>query len=1019
MRYMNQSDFIRTFKIMGKNSFDFFLGSGASVQAGIPTGGNLVWYFKQQIFCSNTNTSSEFMKDLQSKQVRIKLQNYFDSTLDNPPLWSPIEYAYYFEKCFPTSIAREKFIQDLVRDRKPSLGHLCLGHLMINGFVQSVWTTNFDSLVENGISMLSPTQSFKVHSSANQANATMTGDESFIKIYKLHGDYRYDKIKNTTQELQSLENLISDKFVRQINGKGIIVIGYSGSDESIMSELENNFESLKYGLIWMIQKGGEINERVRELMEKICQVNELSAIVEIDGFDEILYQCYQAVEISNELIDGQWKNFHKRKLPITFMAKHPDHFIKTNTFLAEEIPMCMSFQTDITSWKELRRVNVGNKIIAALYSGRIYCLENEEDINSVFKGHILSKIIEDSIPAKDLYRDNSIYIGMLYDLISDVLCRRKNIKPFDKLKFYLLNSRTEYMENYWKYDACEMYIHYENSKFYLSLLPTVYMEQKDGYKIEDTQKQTLINDIMSKLYNKQYNEKLYLWNNLLIVQNKEIIFEKKKFILRFSKVCLSSNGLDRKLSWPNIDSYQFEEPKMSFNVDKDDKKVTINQIKGLIAYAPIDVSFSKGIIRASIRISIIAPDQQVDKLISHLNRLKNKGTLKNSNDGFLQPYSGFESIYRRGLDIPDKDDKLRCLIYDEKKALAISRNAFVAMLKRGIDKIATNSLETDVLIIYIPNKFKRFREDIDGINDFNLHDAIKLYGTDKGVKIQFIEEKSINYYDNCKVMWGLSTSLYAKANGVLWHPAFFESDTAFVGISYAYSQKKGISIGCSQLFDCTGTGIRLIMRKIENPEFKGHNPYMKCDEARAVMSSLREQYYRSSPTQRLSRIVVHKTTPFTNEEIKGFTQALEGIDDIELLQIQELSPWRAIRFGERATDGAANFAIKRGTTIKVTDDSFLIWTHGTIQHEDLKGKMNYYKGGRGIPSPLLVRRYYGKASGETLVNEILMLTKMNWNSGDSLYKVLPVTLDFAKVLSRMSKQEEVIYNQAYDFRYFM
>ncbi len=32
---------------------------------------------------------------------------------------------------------------------------------------------------------------------------------------------------------------------------------------------------------------------------------------------------------------------------------------------------------------------------------------------------------------------------------------------------------------------------------------------------------------------------------------------------------------------------------------------------------------------------------------------------------------------------------------------------------------------------------------------------------------------------------------------------------------------------------------------------------------------------------------------------------------------------------------------------------------------------------------------------------------------------LPVTLDFAKVLSRMSKQNEAIYNKAYDFRYFM
>ncbi|MDR2758481.1 MAG: hypothetical protein LBB78_03785 [Spirochaetaceae bacterium] len=49
----------------------------------------------------------------------------------------------------------------------------------------------------------------------------------------------------------------------------------------------------------------------------------------------------------------------------------------------------------------------------------------------------------------------------------------------------------------------------------------------------------------------------------------------------------------------------------------------------------------------------------------------------------------------------------------------------------------------------------------------------------------------------------------------------------------------------------------------------------------------------------------------------------------------------------------------------------------------------------------------------------LVLTKMNWNSGDSLYKHLPVTLDFAKILSRMSKQNEALYDKPYDFRYFM
>ena len=61
----------------------------------------------------------------------------------------------------------------------------------------------------------------------------------------------------------------------------------------------------------------------------------------------------------------------------------------------------------------------------------------------------------------------------------------------------------------------------------------------------------------------------------------------------------------------------------------------------------------------------------------------------------------------------------------------------------------------------------------------------------------------------------------------------------------------------------------------------------------------------------------------------------------------------------------------------------------------------------------------GISTADELVNEILMLTKMNWNSGDGLYKILPVTLDFAKTLSKVAKQDLVVYDKPYDFRYFM
>ena len=345
---------------------------------------------------------------------------------------------------------------------------------------------------------------------------------------------------------------------------------------------------------------------------------------------------------------------------------------------------------------------------------------------------------------------------------------------------------------------------------------------------------------------------------------------------------------------------------------------------------------------------------------------------------------------------------------------------FVDFLKRGIDKFALTRTDYDILVIYIPKSFTKFRNATSISQDFDLHDALKLYATDKGVTIQFIEERSLDSGEQCKVLWGLSTALYAKASmGVLWQPQEVQENTAYIGISYAISKEKGICIGCSQLFDATGTGMRMLLRKIDSPVFAGHrNPYMGKDEARSMMIALRDEYYRCNPTAKLDRIVIHKTTPFMKDEMIGITQAFEGISDIELIQIQDYNHWRGIRYGIDYKTGAESYPMERGTVIQLNDNSVLLWTHGSLKHPEL-GKGNYYKNGRGIPSPLLIKRYHGNSSGESIVKEILMLTKMNWNSGDSLYKVLPVTLDFAKVLSRMSKQDEAIFNKAYDFRYFM
>jgi hypothetical protein len=45
IREIELAQFLRIFKISPNGQMAFFLGSGASIQAGIPTGSSLIWEF--------------------------------------------------------------------------------------------------------------------------------------------------------------------------------------------------------------------------------------------------------------------------------------------------------------------------------------------------------------------------------------------------------------------------------------------------------------------------------------------------------------------------------------------------------------------------------------------------------------------------------------------------------------------------------------------------------------------------------------------------------------------------------------------------------------------------------------------------------------------------------------------------------------------------------------------------------------------------------------------------------------
>lgn len=1008
MRIIDVNTFVNSFKVKPNNIMSFLLGAGASVSSGIMSGGQMVWDFKRSLYCTENNLRTNNYADLSKKYLQKEIQTYFDSIGEYPSFGSIEEYSFYFEKCYPLRRDREYYIQDKVRDVKPSLGYLCLGELMLSGKVNLVSTTNFDDLVAAGIHTINPGISVKTLSSILGSSVGFVVNDGFPNILKLHGDYLFDKLKNTDKELQNLEKEIVELWGRTLVDTGLIVLGYAGNDNSVMTVLEKMLENkgIKQGVYWCQPKGVDLSNRAKKFMETACVANEQTAVVEIDNFDDLMYKLFMTMNLRNSKIDDLWKKDEKKQAIVyENIGKHFETAV-TNALPALKYPRkCYVFQSTISSWKELNET-LNDACVAILYRNQVWALGDKEEIKNAFSNKIVSDIEEMEIPEYLMKLDDSDVIGMFYKIIGKNLIKNGFVS-YGKDRFY--DSKRKHIKNkYCIYEAVRIALSVADNNMFMNLLPTVHILNLDGTELDRYEYQKIVNQEVSSHYNKNVNVKVDEWINS-ISSNGRMIFELGNTTLEFNnaRITYSGVGMINKC-------YQAKEPEMLF--DYNGKSSAVNQLKGLIHFGPIEHYPNK-----SIRLAVLSPKEYARDIWEHLNKMKAHFSTTLKQDAFFLPeYIGFQDVFRCGLDIPNGNDTERFKGYHIGKALEVEPKRFFEVICQYINLFERNLTCFDVLVIYIPNQLAKMRELKNEEEYFDLHDSLKIYCAGKGIVTQIVEEHSVHTSnDMAKIVWGLSTAIYTKAVGRLWKPKQTRLDTAYVGLSYVQSFKhdEKISIGCSQLFDSEGNGMKLYLRPLKDPKYIRRNPYMRSEDACRLMANLKQIYDDSVPLHKLNRIVIHKTTHFTKEEMDGISKGFAGVENIELLQIQEFTAWRAIRFQK---ENAAPFPIQRGTVIPLDKETFLLWTHGSVQHEELAGRnRNYYKGGRGIPAPLLIKRFMGKSTAEDLVNEILILTKMNYNSGDGLYKMMPVTLDFAKVLSRVAKQDLVVYDKPYDFRYFM
>ncbi len=142
-----------------------------------------------------------------------------------------------------------------------------LQHLIRRGVFNTIFTTNFDDLLSEACYTFSR-EVRPIVCAHDSSIHTIRVASKRPKIIKLHGDFLYDEIKNLSNELETLESNMRDKFRQYASEHGIIFVGYGGNDRSIMDILNillQNKNNFPHGVYWCILKGTTPNETVASL----------------------------------------------------------------------------------------------------------------------------------------------------------------------------------------------------------------------------------------------------------------------------------------------------------------------------------------------------------------------------------------------------------------------------------------------------------------------------------------------------------------------------------------------------------------------------------------------------------------------------------------------------------------------------------------------------------------------------------------------------------------------------------
>jgi hypothetical protein len=461
---------------------------------------------------------------------------------------------------------------------------------------------------------------------------------------------------------------------------------------------------------------------------------------------------------------------------------------------------------------------------------------------------------------------------------------------------------------------------------------------------------------------------------------------------------------------------------------------------GLSLFGPLDEGKPYG-----VRSGVVGTRDGIRRFGAWVNRIQSLLT-NNPPQISRPPYPGFETIFRipwnprpaLALEVPD-DELHKSLYLDDKHKRVFKTVDLYA--NKIIEAKREEDAEVDVWFVVVPDEVYRYcrpkssvgaelklkaegrmslkfagrlldnaslfeEQNVDAEPyhyEVNFHNQLKARLLKHDALTQIVRESTIAHMEFLKsngrptrnldpllssIAWNLSTATFYKAGGRPWKIGQIREGVCYIGLVFKQDEKNRdprASCCAAQMFLDSGDGV--VFKGAVGPwHTPGRGDYhLSRKAARELVALAVKSYKQKRDNEPPRELFLHGKVRFNDEEWAGFKDAVGKETSLVGVRIRDDRDFKLYRCGD--------LPVLRGLAYVRDERTAYLWTRGYTP------RLQTYPG-MEVPKPLLIDVCRGNADIEVVLNDIMALTKLNYNSS-VFADGEPVTIRFADAVGEI------------------